>query len=85
MGVLPLQFENGQNRSTLGLTGFETFDIEGIAEGISPGKKLKVNARTSDGKSKSFTTACRIDTPMEVDYYKNDGILQYVLRALLKS
>jgi aconitate hydratase len=85
MGVLPLQFEEGQNRTTLGLTGFETYSIEGIAEGIQPMKRMKVNAKSDDGKEKSFTAICRIDTPNEVDYYKHDGILQYVLRSLLKQ
>ena len=81
----PLQFEEGQNRETLGLTGFETYDINGIADNLQPGKKMQVSARSSDGKQKTFAVICRIDTPMEVDYYKNDGILQYVLRTLLKS
>lgn len=85
MGVLPLQFEEGQNWETLGLTGFETYDIEGIAGGLEPGKKLHVNARSSDGRTKSFTVTTRIDTPNEVDYFVNDGILQYVLRSLLKA
>lgn len=83
MGVLPLQFEAGTTRETLGLTGFETFDIEGIAEDLRPGKMMRVTA--SNVTSKSFDVVCRIDTPMEVDYYKNDGILQYVLRSLLKK
>ncbi len=85
MGILPLQFDINQNSETIGLTGFEEYDISGIAEGISPGKKLMVTARDNRGGQKSFTVTCRIDTPMEVDYYKNDGILQYVLRSLLKS
>ena len=84
MGVLPLQFEDNQNYQTLGLSGFETYDIKGIAEALSPGKKMQVTARDTDGKVKTFTVISRIDTPMEVDYYKNDGILQYVLRMLLK-
>jgi aconitate hydratase len=85
MGILPLQFEEGQNRESLNLTGFETYDIEGIASDLRPGKKLKVVAKGAEGASKSFIAICRIDTPMEIDYYKNDGILQYVLRSLLKS
>lgn len=84
MGVLPLQFEEGQNRTTLGLTGFEIYSIEGIAEGIQPMKKLKVTAASDNGQIKTFTVICRIDTPNEVDYYKHDGILPYVLRSLLK-
>jgi aconitate hydratase len=85
MGVLPLQFEEGQNRESLGLTGFETYAIEGIAEGIAPRKKLTVRVTDKQGKVRAFSVLCRIDTPMEVDYYKNDGILQYVLRSLLKQ
>jgi aconitate hydratase len=83
MGVLPLQFLNGENRSTIGLTGFETFDISGIADALAPRKILSVTATTSDGQKKEFSAICRIDTPMEVEYYKNDGILQYVLRSLV--
>ena len=82
MGVLPLQFGEGENLKTLGLTGFETYEIEGIASGLNPGKKITVHAQNADGTSRGFTVICRIDTPMEVDYYKNDGILQYVLRGL---
>lgn len=85
MGVLPLQFEEGENYKTVGLTGFETYSIEGIADGLEPGKKITVKARDESGKEKSFTVICRIDTPNELDYYKNDGILQFVLRSLLKS
>jgi aconitate hydratase len=83
MGVLPLEFEPGQDASSLGLTGFERFDIGGIAEGVTPGKKLTVTARNDDGGTRSFTVKLRIDTPNEVDYYKHGGILIYVLRQLL--
>jgi aconitate hydratase len=85
MGMLPLQFEEGQNRESLGLTGFEFYEIEGIAQDLHPGKKMQVIAKDSDRKEIKFTVKCRLDTPMEVDYYKNDGILQYVLRSLLKK
>jgi aconitate hydratase len=83
MGVLPLQFEPGQNAKSLGLTGFETYSISGIAQGMSPGKKLTVVAKAADGSEKKFTAVARLDTPNEVDYYKHDGILQFVLRSLL--
>ena len=83
MGVLPLQFEPGEDRETLGLTGSETFDIEGIAEGLEPGRKLTVRAKGEDGKTRCFTAIARVDTPNEVDYYRHGGILPYVLRALL--
>ncbi|HWP81533.1 MAG TPA: aconitate hydratase AcnA [Bacteroidota bacterium] len=85
MGVLPLQFEAGQNAKSLGLSGFETYAISGIAEGITPAKKLTVTARSADGSEKKFTAVARLDTPNEVDYYKHDGILQFVLRSLLKQ
>jgi aconitate hydratase len=85
MGVLPLQFEEGQNAQTLGLTGFEVYSIEGISTGLQPRQHLTVTARSTDGVSKSFTVISRIDTPNEVDYYNNDGILQFVLRQLLKN
>ncbi len=85
MGVLPLQFEEGQNWKSIGLTGFETYTIEGIADNLSPHKKITVKATNSDDKTISFPVLCRIDTPMELDYYKHGGILQYVLRSLLKN
>ncbi len=83
MGVLPLQFEPGEDRESLGLTGEETFAIDGIAEGLVPGKRLTVRATAADGVSKTFVTICRIDTPVEVDYYAHGGILPYVLRQLV--
>ncbi|HLX12285.1 MAG TPA: aconitate hydratase AcnA [Bacteroidota bacterium] len=83
MGVLPLQFKAGENCQSLGLTGLETFDIEGVAQDLKPGKEIRVTAKDASGKSKSFTTIVRIDTPNEVDYYKNDGILQFVLRGMI--
>ena len=84
MGVLPLQFEDGQNCKTLGLSGFETFFIEGVSRGLQPRQKLTVKATAPNGNVKTFTVNSRIDTPNEVDYYKHDGILQFVLRSLLK-
>jgi aconitate hydratase len=85
MGVLPLQFEEGQNRQSLGITGFEQFDIEGIASDLKPGKTMAVTAASAGGSKKTFSVRCRIDTPNEIDYYKHEGILQYVLRSLLNS
>ncbi|GBC98379.1 Aconitate hydratase A [bacterium HR17] len=85
MGVLPLQFKQGENRETLGLTGEEVFDIEGIAEGLHPRKPLTVRARKPDGTEITFTVIARLDTPVEVDYYCHGGILPYVLRKLLRS
>ncbi|MBI4418504.1 MAG: aconitate hydratase AcnA [Ignavibacteriales bacterium] len=85
LGVLPLQFEEGQTAKTLRLTGFEMYDIEGIEGELQVGKKMTVHAISTDGKKTSFTVLARLDTPNEVDYYKHDGILQYVLRQLLEN
>ncbi len=82
MGVLPLQFEAGQDAQTLGLTGRESFDVAGIADGLKPRKKAAVTATSEDGKKTTFTVTVRLDTPNEVDYYRHGGILTYVLRQL---
>ena len=82
MGVLPLELDAGQGAETLGLTGQESFTIEGVARGLAPGKRLQVVATAPDGTRKTFPVTCRIDTPNEVDYYQHGGILQYVLRQL---
>ena len=84
MGVLPLQLDAGVDASTLGLTGKETFEIGGIADGLGPGKRLTVKASGEQG-TKEFTVTCRIDTPNELDYYRNGGILLFVLLQLAKS
>lgn len=84
MGVLPLQFPEGENADSLGLTGTETFDISGITalnEGTTP-KTVKVTATGEDGKVTEFDAVVRIDTPGEAEYYRNGGILQYVLRQI---
>jgi len=80
MGVLPLQFMAGENAASLGLTGCETFDIQGLDGGNA--KEVEVKATTADGTRKTFKAKVRIDTPNEVDYYRNGGILHYVLRTL---
>jgi aconitate hydratase len=85
MGVLPLQFKEGQNWKSLGLTGFETYNIEGIAEGLKPKKELTVTARKSNGEIIRFNVIARLDTEIEVEYYKHGGIMQYVLRKMLKN
>ncbi len=82
MGVLPLQFLEGQDRKSLGLTGTEEFAITGVAEGISGSKEALVTATAADGSVKSFTVLIRVDTPVEVEYYRNGGILPYVLRQI---
>jgi aconitate hydratase len=82
MGVLPLEFADGEGRSSLGLRGYETFDIEGIGGGIEPRQKLQVRARDESGQEKSFEVLARLDTPVEIEYYRHGGILQYVLRQM---
>ena len=84
MGVLPLQFTPGQNAESLGLTGREVIDIVGISDAIQPRQELSVRAGREDGKIITFTVIARLDTPVDVDYYKNGGILQTVLRNLIK-
>ena len=94
MGVLPLQYLDGQNRETLGLSGEETFTISGVASGLSTGVKLTVTAVAQDPSAapgvsvtveRKFEVLARIDTLVELDYYKHGGILQFVLRQLLKG
>jgi aconitate hydratase len=80
MGILPLQFEDGQNAASLGITGSETFRIEGLAGGTA--KRVTVTAVAASGEETSFQVRVRIDTPQEVEYYRHGGILQYVLRQL---
>jgi aconitate hydratase len=84
MGVLPLEFTDGQTRQSLGLTGFETFDISGVDQTLKPRARLTVTAKAAGGGDpKTFTVLCRIDTPEELNYYRNGGILPYVLRSLV--
>jgi aconitate hydratase len=81
MGVLPLQFKNGQTRETLGLTGDDSFTIKGVAE-LKPQQDVEVQVTRQDGSTFTFTALCRIDTANEVEYFMNGGILHYVLRKL---
>ncbi|KEQ52526.1 aconitate hydratase AcnA [Sphingobium chlorophenolicum] len=81
MGVLPLQFKDGQNKDTLGLTGDETFTIQNVS-GLKPRQDVDVIVKRADGSTFTFTALCRIDTVNELDYFLNGGILQYVLRKL---
>jgi aconitate hydratase len=83
MGLLPLQFKPEESVQTLGLTGREVYDILGLEEGLRPGKELTVVARREGGGEVRFTAIARVDTPVEVDYYRNGGILQTVLRRLV--
>ena len=85
MGLLPLQFEDGQNAQSLRLTGKETYHVTGIPAALGGGpKKATVRAVAADGAETSFTVTVRVDTPQEVEYYRNGGILPYVLRELAK-
>lgn len=82
MGIVPLEFKNGQSAESLGLKGNEIFDFDGINDRIKPRQDVKIIARSADGSKKEFQTTCRLDTPVEVDYVRNGGILQTVLRKL---
>ena len=83
MGVLPLEFVAGQNQETLGLNGHLTFDIVGMAEHLVPGKLLTVVTQEPGELARTFQARARIDTQVELEYYKHGGILNYVLRQLV--
>ncbi|MGC8949521.1 MAG: aconitate hydratase AcnA, partial [Thermoprotei archaeon] len=85
MGVLPLQFKDGQSWKSLGLTGFETYNIEGISDGLVPRKELTVIAKKSNGEIVKFNVITRLDTEIEIEYYKHGGIMQYVLRKIINE
>jgi aconitate hydratase len=82
MGVLPCQFPEGVNSRTLGLDGSEIFDLTGFEESLTPRQELKLTIRRFDGRTEAVPVRTRIDTPIEVDYYRHGGILPYVLRQL---
>ena len=83
MGVLPLQFQEGTSASSLELTGFESLNLSGLSEGLEVRKRLKIIVRTAGTPDREFEVILRIDTPNEILYYENGGILHYVLRQLL--
>jgi len=85
MGVLPLQFKEGQNAASLGLDGTEVYSTENLDDDLRPQQDIGVRAVKPDGRAITFQATCRIDTPVEVDYYRNGGILHTVLRNFLKS
>ena len=85
MGVLPLEFEAGQTWQSLGLTGEETYDFEGLDDNLKPGTIMNVTANAPDGSTKTFKAKVRIDTLVEMEYFRHGGILQFVLRKLLAS
>lgn len=82
MGVLPLQFQDGDSIGSLGLTGREVFDIQGLAKGLVPGGTLTVTAKGEDGATTEFQVDVRLDSEVEIDYYRNGGILHTVLRKM---
>jgi len=85
MGILPLQFLPKENPETLGLDGTETFQLTGISEGLEPHAEIAVKATNSSGDSTEFSVEARIDSEVEMDYYRHGGVLQYVLRKMLKT
>jgi aconitate hydratase len=85
MGVLPLQFKEGTTRQTLNLNGDELLDITGVADGLKPRMDLTLHIRDADGSTREVPVVCRIDTLDELEYFRHGGILQYVLRSLLKA
>jgi aconitate hydratase len=85
MGVLPLEFLAGQGRQSLGLTGDESYSIEGLAGGLRPRQRVTVRARREDGTETSFEAVSRIDSPLEVEQYRHGGILPFILRKMLSA
>jgi aconitate hydratase len=85
MGVLPLQFREGENPTTLALTGHEVFDVAGLSDAIRPRAEVTVSATAPNGTKRTFKAIARFDSAVEVNYYRNGGILPTVLRSLLKS
>ncbi len=85
MGVLPLQFLPGDNAEALGLTGKERFSISGLSKNLQAGKEMRVVAQPDKGEEIAFSVFARLDSPVEVEYYRNGGILQTVLRNLLED
>jgi aconitate hydratase len=85
MGVLPLQFTEGVNASTLKLDGSEIYDVVGLGDQLKPQQDLTVRITRADGQAEEIAVRCRIDTPIEIDYYQHGGILPYVLRQLAQG
>lgn len=85
MGVLPLQFEEGVSSASLGLVGTETFDVVGLDASLKPQQTLRLRVTRQDGSTQETPVRCRIDTPIEIEYYAHGGILPYVLRELIRT
>jgi len=85
MGVLPLEYEEGQGWQELGLDGTETIDILGLDSGLTPKKKLTINAHKNDGSKVEFSVTARIDADIEIEYFKHGGILQYLVASVINK
>ena len=85
MGVLPLQFVEGESAESLGLTGSEVFSFKNLEERLASGKEIEVEAAAANGSTRSFTVLSRLDTPIELEYYRHGGILPQVLREMMRS
>ncbi len=85
MGILPLQFKEGVSAQTLNLDGTETYDILGLDAELKPQQDITVRVTRKDGTTQEVQVTCRIDTPIEVEYYRHGGILPYVLRQLIQK
>jgi aconitate hydratase len=85
MGVMPLEFMPGENAASLRLTGREVIDVEGIADGLTPRKQVRVRATAEGGKVTEFRAVARVDTLDDVEYYRHGGLLPYVLRGMMRS
>jgi aconitate hydratase len=85
MGVLPLQYKTGETAQNLGLSGKEIFSITGISENIKPLQEIRVQAKKEDGREIAFNVIARLDSKIEIEYYRHGGILQYVLRQFLEK
>jgi aconitate hydratase len=85
MGVLPLQFKEGAGAQSLKLDGTETYGVAGLGRGLKPQQDLTLRITRADGKVETVPVICRIDTPIEIDYYQHGGILPYVLRQLMAA
>jgi aconitate hydratase len=85
MGILPLQFKPGESKEVLGLNGYETYDIIGLEQGLKPRQEVTVRVTRENGASFTFQTIARLDSPIDVTYYENGGILSTVLRRLMQA
>jgi aconitate hydratase len=85
MGVLPLEFSPGESKDSLGFSGTETFDFPELNENLQPGQTIEVRVTSEKGEAKTFSAKVRIDTPVELEYYKNGGVLHMVLRRLIQK